>query len=185
MFENSPRRKHLYTAAKETIGFGKPTQPKRLQLVQPLPLLIQTFSSYTSEVSEPEQFFHQLVPYFTKMQVERGTVLWKDGDQASSFYLIEMGALKLVKDMEDLGHCLVETMLPASVCGELSFLSDVERASTLTVERDAVIWKCTREAFERLETELNSTTVRQFRKTLLRVATENQEVVMGHLLTAL
>ena len=74
---------------------------------------MQAFSSYAPEISDPQSFFYQIVPYLTKIHVENGTVLWKEGDAASCFYLIEVGALKLVRDMYDLGQTLVETMLPA------------------------------------------------------------------------
>lgn len=112
-FSHSPRRLHIFEAAKDTIGLGKPSTPRRINLAQPLPLLMQAFSTYAPEIQDPQSFFFQIVPYLTKMHVEKGSVLWRDGDAATCLYLIEVGALKLVREMYDLGHTLVETMLPA------------------------------------------------------------------------
>lgn len=126
---------HLYEAAKDTIGLGKPAERKRSNFQQPLPLLIQAFSTYAPEISEPEAFFFQIVPYCTKMRVEKGTVLWKEGDDATCFFLIEVGALKLIRNMYDLGHSIVETMLPARCVTIIFVIADFSKSTQVLREK--------------------------------------------------
>jgi SulP family sulfate permease len=113
---NSPRRMHLYEAAKDKMGLGHTKdseQEPKIKLAQPLQLLVSALSSFAPEITDAPSFFQQVAPYFTRMHVESGTVLWENGDLATAFYLIEAGILRASSEFEGLGHHFVETMLPA------------------------------------------------------------------------
>lgn len=144
-------------------------------LPQPLQLFVSALSPYLTDLPDPQIFFANVTPFFTRMHVANNTLLWQEGDDASSFYVIESGVLRATTDMKELGHSFVETMLPASVCGLLPFLAASKRQTKLLVERDAVLWRMDASAYEKLEKELAIEDSRQLRKIWMRIVEMQQE----------
>ena len=60
-----------------------------------------------------------------------------------------------------------ESMVPGTVAGELSTLSESERNATCIVERRAVVWKLSMENLRRMESE-NPELARKFTKLVLK-----------------
>ena len=87
---HSPRRRHLYEAARELVvpTGGKLSVPRESpgrNLAQPLALLLQALGPYCGDlVDEPQAFFHRLAPYFTQLHLGSGRALWVKDDPADS-----------------------------------------------------------------------------------------------------
>ncbi|KAK9462636.1 sulfate transporter family-domain-containing protein [Lipomyces oligophaga] len=127
------------------LGKGKENETDlraKLDHDQPLTLwmqIIYTLSPY------PADFWRPLSKYFVRERLEQGTILFHQGDTNSkAFYIVESGILKAENDYEQ-GH-FTEAIVPGTTAGELPFFSETERTATMTVERDAIVWKLTRDA---------------------------------------
>lgn len=65
---------------------GTPEYPPR----EPTFSLIKTFSSHTDDA----ELMGKLAEYFTRVEVQAGEVLWRQGDTADGLYVIESGVLQ-------------------------------------------------------------------------------------------
>lgn len=80
---------------------------------QPAQILQAALFAFAPE-GEQASLFTRIAPFFKRMRVEAGTVLWALDDLPNSFYVIESGVLRASRNMRDLDYCFVETMLPAT-----------------------------------------------------------------------
>ncbi|KAN0061125.1 hypothetical protein ACQY0O_006860 [Thecaphora frezii] len=194
-FENSPRRHHLHEAAKTAVQTGGPLPPAvkaatpgtptRAPHAQPVPILLITLRSYLNgSVANEEEFFARLAPYFAPVRLARGEVLWSRGDAADSFYLIESGILKARYDFPQEQYEINEAMLAGTIAGELTFLSEGQRNTTVHAELDATLWKLDTASLQRMRDEVPDD-FGEFVKVLLRIAGEEQESLMSYLVSRL
>jgi CRP-like cAMP-binding protein len=71
-------------------------------------------------------------------------VLWNVGDVANELYIVESGELELsVKDKTR--YHVIETLLHATMVGELEVFSNQARACKLVATTDSILWKMTKE----------------------------------------
>ncbi|KAF9258042.1 hypothetical protein L218DRAFT_878057 [Marasmius fiardii PR-910] len=144
----SPRRTHLNDVGFRTIAndLTPPGSPN----VHPEPYntLVKVFSSYGG-ISH----IVPLMSYLQRMSLPAGHVLWKQGDVSNGLYVIESGVLRASYHFSMHSPAIEESMVSGTLAGELSGLSNLERNSTVWVERDAVVWKLSNEAFSRMERE--------------------------------
>jgi SulP family sulfate permease len=106
---HTPRRAQLRDAGWRTIASGKlvsslthfsfqyrysigANKNKRalVSVVEPFHALEQAFSPYVADTT----ILQQLAPYFERVTVPVGHVLWKHGDPADGLYVIEAGVLR-------------------------------------------------------------------------------------------
>ena len=211
-FENSPRRHHLHEAAKTAVQSERTTPisemlpsfprsdtkfttaneeedenvgtPKPAPHVQPLPLLAITFRAYLNHRTSEEEFFSQLVPYFRSIRKAKGDILWSRGDPADAVYLIENGIIKARYNFPQEQYEINEAMLAGTIAGELTFLSKEERNTTAFADTDVKLWKLDQEALEKMHKEIPAA-YQTFVEILLRVAGDEQESLMGYLVSRL
>jgi SulP family sulfate permease len=94
----------------------------------------------------------------------------------SSFYVIESGILRASYEyVTDTPHIVQESMLPGTVAGEMTFLSNSPRNATVVAERDAVVWRMGQDDHKRMEEAEGMDTARKFRQLLLRSSVEESE----------
>ncbi|GAA5986854.1 hypothetical protein JCM11641_007818 [Rhodosporidiobolus odoratus] len=179
-FAGSPRAAHLRTAARETISRPETPQSK-LNFQQPLPILLQAFQPYSPDLNEDYCF--RLVPYFKRVNVERGSTLWTSGSEPDAFYVIESGMLRANYVFSDRSNSMSESMVAGTVAGELSFLSRTKRNTTVVAERDSVLWKMDIGAHEELGKKEGWQFARRFEEVVLKIAVQETDVLMGHLMT--
>ncbi len=131
---------------------------------EPYHTLLKAFSSYGAADREE---FRPLVGYLERMALSEGYVLWRQGDEPDGLYIVESGVLRAVYHFADHTRPTMESMVPGTVAGELSALSDSARNATCTVERPAVLWKLSRDNLRRMELE-NPDLARKFTKMVLK-----------------
>jgi SulP family sulfate permease len=93
--------------------------------------------------------FRKLGSYFTRVEIGRG-VLWNIDDTADELFIVESGQLELsVKDKTRF-H-VIETLLHATMVGELEVFSGQTRACKLVATGECVLWRMSREKFEEMQ----------------------------------
>lgn len=147
---HSPRANLLHRAAANTLTSQQAADPvlpstKYSSFAPPLPLLLQVFQDLSSK---REDFWHRVCPFFTREEIPEGKILWKEGSDATCFYVLESGMIRASYDLET-GQ-LVENIAPGTVAGELPFLSETPRTAELVTTLPTVVWKMDRKSFEKM-----------------------------------
>lgn len=165
---HTPRRAQLRDAGWRTIAIGVPTsiltrslpslpisigenknRRGTAPLIEPFNALEQAFSPYVAD----RAILEQLVPYFERITVPTGHVLWKQGDAADGLYVIGAGVLRATYRFAAHTPVIEESMVPGTLAGELSGLAGLARNATVVVERTAVLWRLDGDALRRLDAE--------------------------------
>ncbi len=183
-FENSPRRLHLAQAGDTALPTPSLTDTEGIstskpKFKQPLPILLQTFSAYSTD-EQQHDFYFQLVPYFRSVFVKEGDLVWSQGDEPDGLFLIESGCLRATYQYEDHSEFINETMVAGTVAGEMTMLSGAKRNATVVAERDTQLWKLDDDGLAKLEKE-KPAIARQF----VRIAMKGEPCAVGHFILAL
>jgi SulP family sulfate permease len=148
-----------------SIGVNKNKRGAVDPVVEPFHALEQAFSPYAADCT----ILHQLTPYFERVTVPAGHVLWKQGDSADGLYVIEAGVLRATYCFAAHTPAIEESMVPGTLAGELSGLAGLPRNATVIVEQAAVLWYLDGEALGRLQAE-HSELARTFTALVLKGA---------------
>ncbi|CAE6444199.1 unnamed protein product [Rhizoctonia solani] len=179
---NSPRRAHLVNAGERLMadaddGSGTPPATEEAPR-EPTFSLLKTFSSHTSDAA----LMNNLAAYFTRVELQAGDILWRQGDQPDGLYVIESGVLQANYDFAAHSAPVQESMTAGTLAGELSALSGSPRNATVVAERASVVWKLTTMDFERLEQE-QSDVAKAFVRLVLKAAKTDYDVLLSALAT--
>ena len=148
-FFGSPRRGQLHAAAKSTLEEHKNITPhhKWQAYSHPLQLILQTFAGISTK---DEVFWRRSVPYFQRREYQAGAVLYRSGDRATEFYILQSGILKAKYQIPQ-GPTFSEVIVPGTTCGELPFFSETPRTSTTFADRKSVVWYLDQDNWSRLQ----------------------------------
>ncbi|KAK9439132.1 sulfate transporter family protein [Metarhizium brunneum] len=175
---NSPRQTHLVEAAREALTSVDIPHPSKWQgFNEPLRLMLQIFQGLSGK---NEDFWFQATPYFKRKEYPAGTVLFRRGEEANGFYLVERGILRAEYDLPQGWLC--ESIVAGTTCGELPFFSETERTATAVVERDCVVWQMDCEAWEKLQKDQPSV-AREFLRISLKLTSERMSSITSYILT--
>ena len=83
-----------------------------------------------------------------------GAALFREGDASDGLYLLESGALRVVRPGPHGMAIPLATLGPGAVVGELSLLGSSPRTATVLVARQAQGWRLDRRAFDVLRADL-------------------------------
>lgn len=122
-------------------------------MAQPIAIMTQAFGELSSSAN-PDLYMH-LAPYFERVTIPTGSILWSPGEESTSLYIVEKGLLKssmveLTEDSERHQVIATESILPGTIVGELGLFTETPRTKTLTVEQDTVLWKMSKTDFNRM-----------------------------------
>lgn len=117
---------------------------------QPYSTLVQAFSPYGP--IEHDQF-QPLLTLLERISIPAGTILWRQNDPPDGLYIVESGVLRAMYSFGEHTLKAEESMVPGTIAGELSALSELPRNATCVVERNAVVWKLSTEGMRKLERE--------------------------------
>ncbi|KAL2167246.1 hypothetical protein VTG60DRAFT_1570 [Thermothelomyces hinnuleus] len=178
MLGSSPRRDHLRSAARNSLGQVKAKRPTRWQsFKEPLRLMLQIFRDVSDK---NEDFWFRAVRYFKRAHHATGTVLFRRGERAEAFYLIESGILRAEYDLPQ--GWLFESIVAGTTCGELPFFSETNRTATCVVEREALVWVMDRESWARLQKE-EPDVAQELLRISLKLTSERMSVITSYTLT--
>jgi sulfate permease, SulP family len=147
---SSPRRRLLHEAARASLAdVDAPRLSKWQNFQEPLRLMLQIFQDVSDR---NEDFWFPAMPYFARQELAAGTVLFRVGDPADGFYLLEKGILRAEYTLPA-GHGFHESIVAGTTCGELPFFSETTRTATATAELEVIVWVLRREAWKKLQKE--------------------------------
>lgn len=175
---SSPRRLHLREAARKSIGQMDVKRTSRWQsFKEPLRLMMRIFQDVSDK---NEDFWFRSVNYFQKREYTAGTVLFRRGELAEGFYLLESGILRAEYDLPQ--GWLVESIVAGTTCGELPFFSETNRTATCVVERDCVVWMMDKQSWERMQKE-EPDVAQELLRISLKLTSERMSVITSYTLT--
>jgi len=144
---------------------------------EPYNTLVKAFSSYGDLNFEQ---FRPLVKYLERISVPVDTVLWAQDDPSDGLYIIESGILRAMYKFANQTPTIEESMVPGTVAGELSALSNLPRNATVVVERQAVLWKLSIQNLRCLEVD-NPALAWSFLQLVLKVAKIDYDTLLSAL----
>ena len=175
---SSPRRTHLHEAATKSLNQIDTALSSRWQsFKEPLRLMLQIFQDLSEK---NEDFWFRAVGYFARKECAAGTVLFRRGEPAEAFYLIESGILRAEYNLPQGWLC--ESVLAGTTCGELPFFSETDRTATAVVERDCVVWMIDKRGWDRLQKE-EPDVAQELLRISLKLTTERMSVITSYVLT--
>ena len=178
VFGSSPRRRYLHEAAKKTLSQVESTRSSRWQgFKEPLRLMLQIFRDLSDK---NEDFWFRAVSYFKRAEYAAGTTLFRRGETAKAFYLIESGILRAEYDLPQGWLC--ESIVAGTTCGELPFFSETDRTATTVTERDCVVWMMDEEGWAKLQKD-EPDVAQELLRISLKLTTERMSVITSYVLT--
>lgn len=138
---------------------------------QPLQLILQTFSKISDQ---PEDFWTAAASYFERRDFAAGTTLYRVGETAKGFFLLEKGILKAIYDLPQGKYS--ELILAGTTCGELPFFSSTARTATTQADRDCITWVLTQEKWAQMQKE-ESFITQELLKISLKLTSERMDAV--------
>ena len=176
ILSQSPRRSRLHQAAKNVLTQQEMRRATRWQSIsEPLRLMLQVFHDVSSQ---NEDFWFRAKPYFARVEVAAGEVLYRRGEPASGFYLVERGELRA--DYETPQGRLSEPIVQGTSCGELPFFSSTDRTATVSAARDAALWVLDSDAWLRLQRD-EPDVARELLAVSLRLTSERMNVMTNYI----
>ncbi|KAI2014492.1 hypothetical protein LOZ49_001239 [Ophidiomyces ophidiicola] len=175
---NSPRHFYLNQLAATTLqeeassstSARRPSNAKQ-QLAPPLPLLLHTFQGLTTK---PDDFWAPAAVHFTRAEYPASSVLYRCGDSAQYFYLLESGMLRAEYDTPQ-GHYF-ELIVAGRPCGELPFFGGTKRTATVRAETASVVWVMGEEGWKKLS-ESHGEVALEMMKVSLKLTAERMESI--------
>lgn len=175
---NSPRRTHLAEAASDALQSLEVQRPKKWQsFKEPLRLMMQIFQGLSDK---NEDVWFAATNYFRRREYPAGTVLFRRGEQADGFYLVERGILRVEYDLPQGWLC--ESIMAGTTCGELPFFSETERTATATVEQDCVVWLMDRDYWDQVQRE-QPEVARELLTVSLKLTSERMSAITSYTMT--
>jgi sulfate permease, SulP family len=169
-WENSPRKKHIRNAGgrimrpqMQSVQHHTPSPYSPLSSLQfdsslrhrireePIPTLVKTFSGYENDLS-PELFVPML-PYFKRIELLEGQILWRFGDPPDGLYVIAAGVMRATYTWDNTDSVL-ESMVAGTLAGELTGLAGMPRNADVVAEKASVLWRLSNEDWALFKQEL-------------------------------
>lgn len=170
----SPRGVQLRDAGERTIAGEILSEDVALE---PFNTFLKTFQSY-DEVDH--DVLTKLVPYFERVSLPAGHVLWEIGDAPDGLYIIQSGILRASYKFAEHTPVIEESMLSGTLAGEMSALSGLPRNATVMVEHSAVVWKLSTTSMRQLEQD-HPHVAQAFLRLVLKAAKVDTDVLLAAL----
>jgi SulP family sulfate permease len=139
--------------------------------------MLQVFQSVSDK---NEDFWFPAVSYFKRREYPAGTVLFRRGETADGFYLVERGIIRAEYDLPQGWLC--ESIVAGTTCGELPFFSETNRTATAVVEKDCVVWLMDREGWHKLQGD-KADISQEFLRISLKLTSERMSSITSHILS--
>ncbi|KAH7163209.1 sulfate transporter family-domain-containing protein [Dactylonectria estremocensis] len=175
---NSPRRNHLAEAARDALNNVDIQRPSKwMSFKEPLRLMLQIFQGLSEK---NEDFWFPAAHYFTRQEYAAGSVIFRRGEEAKGFYLLERGIIRAEYDLPQGWLC--ESIVAGTTCGELPFFSETDRTATAIVERDCVAWLMDRDQWANIQKE-EPEVGRELLRVSLKLTSERMSSITSYILT--
>ncbi|MGI9382840.1 MAG: SulP family inorganic anion transporter [Methyloligellaceae bacterium] len=116
----------------------------------------------------------KLISYFECHELEADEVLFDEGAPSDTVEMIATGCVAITIKDEKGNSARIRRMAGQTVVGEMGFYRRAPRAATILAEQPTVVYRMTREAFERMEDEAPET-ASAFNRLIIRVLSDRLE----------
>ncbi|KAF7546747.1 hypothetical protein G7046_g9210 [Stylonectria norvegica] len=175
---NSPRQNHLAKAAHDALHSIDVQRPTKWQsFKEPLRLMLQIFQGLSDK---NEDFWFPATSYFVRKEYPAGTILFRRGEEATGFYLVEKGIIRAEYDLPQGWLC--ESIVAGTTCGELPFFSETDRTATAVVEADCVVWLMDRSHWDKVQAK-EPEVGRELLRISLKLTSERMSAITSYILT--
>ncbi|MGI6856093.1 cyclic nucleotide-binding domain-containing protein [Mesorhizobium sp. 1B3] len=107
------------------------------------------------------------------MRIPAGRILYREGDQADSAFIVVSGRIELFREIEGGERISVGTAGPDTILGELALIADSNRLTDAVVADDSELLRLSRSLFRRILEEFPEVAVTLYE----RIAAELQRLV--------
>ncbi|PKS10464.1 hypothetical protein jhhlp_002215 [Lomentospora prolificans] len=174
----SPRGALLREAAQKALEEADTVRPAKWQgFKEPLRLMLQIFQGLSEK---NEDFWFRATPYFTKLEYPAGAVLFRRGEPARGFYLVEQGVLRAEYDLPQGWLC--ESIVAGTTCGDLPFFSETRRTATVTVELGSTLWFMDADGWAKMQRE-EPEVAWELQRMALKLTSQHMTLVTSYILT--
>jgi len=95
----------------------------------------------------------RIAPYLQRHELNVGEVLFRQGEPADSVEILASGRLR-VTALDEQGRSIrLRSMAGHTIVGEMGFYRKIPRSATIVAEEASVIYRLTREAFDRMHAQ--------------------------------
>lgn len=94
-----------------------------------------------------------IMPYFERVQINKGEALFEQGTEGDALYLILGGAMSIVFTFQDRQPMTVRTMRAGSILGEMAVYTGAPRSASAVARRDSVLFRLSTQRFRALAKE--------------------------------
>lgn len=178
MPDNSPRTMERAAAARTTMEEYETVRRanKWQNLSEPLRLMLQIFQEASGK---NEDFWFRVTDYFERRHYSQGVVLFRAGESAEGFWLLEKGVLRAEYNLPQ--GFLCESIVAGTTCGELPFFGESPRTATVTAERESIAWMLTREKWNEMQSK-EPDVARELLRVGLKLTSERMEIITNYTL---
>lgn len=113
----------------------------------------------------------RLMAYFERHELAAGEILFREGDPPDSVDLLASGNVAITITDQHGRTARLRRMAAQTVVGEMGFYRGVPRAATVVAEEPTVLYRMTREAFDRMQSD-DPGTAAAFHRLIVRVLSD-------------
>ncbi len=116
----------------------------------------------------------RLLSYFERIELDAGETLFKEGDPADSVDVMGAGCVAITITDEQGRRTRLKRMSAQTVVGEMGFYRGAPRTASVIADEPTVVYRLTRQAFERMQAE-DAVTASAFHRLIVRVLSDRLE----------
>jgi SulP family sulfate permease len=106
-----------------------------------------TVTAWLAKELGGERLSTRLLAEAETLTLDKGAVLFQQGDAADALYFVQEGRLAIVMSTEEGAHVRLRTMATHTVLGEMGLYRDLQRTATVTALEPSRVLRLTREKF--------------------------------------
>jgi SulP family sulfate permease len=116
----------------------------------------------------------RILPYLERHDLAVGDALFNQGEPADSVEILASGCVAITIQDEQGRPIRLRRMMGYTVVGEMGFYRQVPRTATVIAEEPSVVYRLTREAFDRMQTH-DPAAASVFHKLIIRLLSDRLE----------
>ncbi len=134
----------------------------------------QSFESWLTAEFGGAAYMSRIAPYLDRHEVAVGEVLFRQGEPADSIEILASGRVAATIEDEQGRPIRLRRMVGYTIVGEMGFYRQVSRTATVIAEEPSVVYRLTREAFDRMQAQ-DPAAASGFHKLIIRLLSDRLE----------
>jgi SulP family sulfate permease len=135
---------------------------------------VHSFESWLTHELGGAADMSRIAPYLERHELKVGEALFRQGEPPDSVEILASGCVAITIKDEQGRPIRLRRMMGYTVVGEMGFYRQVPRTATVIAEEPSVVYRLTREAFDRMQTQ-DPTAASVFHKLIIRLLSDRLE----------